>query len=81
MCPKETKLQISMAEVKKDIEYIKEKIDANVSEHHEMREMIKGFIASAEKKYAPMWTATALKLVISTVFVLIIGASMTLILQ
>jgi hypothetical protein len=74
-------LRINMAEVKKDIEYIKDAIDRNAKEHGDMKLLIQEFITSAETKYAPMWTATAVKFVIATVFGSVLVALLSLIVK
>lgn len=80
-----TQLKIDMAEQKKDISYIKERIgradEKNEIEHLEIKTLLKEFIESAEAKYAPIWTATALKYVMTTVFGALILAGLTLILK
>lgn len=69
----ENKLEISMAEVKKDISYIKDALVENKEQHADITKLITDFINSAESKYAPMWSAQAMKAVIFLIVAGIIG--------
>ena len=74
-------LTTNMAEVKKDLEHIRGALKDNKEEHQELRDMIKEFVASAEKKFAPMWVASSLKVAMTTVFIAVITAILSLVLR
>jgi len=46
-------LEISMAELKKDLSFIKDSLSDNKAEHKEIIDKMDTFINSCDKKYAP----------------------------
>jgi len=53
-----TNLKITMAEFKKDLEFIKDSLVSNEEQHKEIIEKIDSFCEGLDKKYAPriLWT-------------------------
>ena len=72
-------LNIGMAGMKKDIEFIKDSLVDNKSEHREILLKIDAWIDSSEKKFAPMWTATAIKFTMAVIMTGVIGAILSLV--
>lgn len=50
MADSQTKLEIKMAKLEKDIDYIRVSLDSNFKENNELRQSIKEFINSVEKQ-------------------------------
>ena len=67
-------LKVDVKGIQKDIEFLK--ISTN-----ELNETMKNFIEKADSKFAPMWTATAMKFVMCTVALAVIGAVLSLIIK
>ena len=70
--------------LKKDVEYIREKLDHNTEMIHgnaqQMLEKIDKFIEEADKKYAPKWIEKMTWVIISLVIGALITAFFTLVL-
>ena len=52
-----TKIEINMAKLTNDIEYIKESLAGNVKQHEEIMDKMDKWIVSADKKYSPIWVS------------------------
>jgi hypothetical protein len=74
----EQELKVCMKELQTSLKYIeknqKDYMENNRSDHIEIKKMIEEWIISADEKYAPMWAAQAIKLLIGTMALLVIGA-------
>ena len=55
------KLEICMKGIKKDVEHIREALVNNKEDHKEILSRIEKWIDASEKRFAPMWAATVIK--------------------
>lgn len=74
-------LNINMAKIEKDLEYIKEGFKKNKEEHQELYKAMKDFIDSADNKYSGRWVEKVLIWGGAVVGTGIIGALLSLILK
>jgi len=70
-----------MTGMKKDIEFIKDALIDNKGEHKAILLKIESWINSSEERFAPMWTATAIKVVMGTLLAGVVTAVLSLILK
>ena len=71
--------EVIMAQITKDISYIKQSLDKNDEQHKELFEKIESWLHEAEQRFAPKWVADVVKFILGAVGIIIIGAFMTLI--
>lgn len=81
----EQDLQICMKELQTSLKYIeknqKEYTESNKVDHIEIKKMINDWIEHADDRYAPYWAAQAIKFLIATMGLVIIGAILQQILK
>ena len=81
----EQDLKICMKELQTSIRYIeenqKEYIRDNKIDHIEIKKIINDWIEHADERYAPIWAAQAIKFLIGTMVLIIIGAILQQILK
>ena len=63
----ENKLEISMAKINKDIDYIKESLGKNDQRHKEIIDKMDYWMEHAENKFAAKWTELAVKATVGVV--------------
>lgn len=81
----EQDLQICMKELQTSLKYIeknqKDYMEANKDDHIELKKIISDWIEHADERYAPIWAAQAIKFLIATMGLIIIGAILQQILK
>jgi cyclopropane fatty-acyl-phospholipid synthase-like methyltransferase len=81
----EQDLQVCMKELQTSLKYIeknqKEYTETNRTDHQELKKIIEDWIEKADEKYAPIWAAQAVKFLIGTMALIVIGAVLQQILK
>lgn len=70
----DVEIATEIVSMKKDIEYIKEKMDS-------FEDRIDTFIETADTKYSPKWVETIVKILIGTILTSVLAALLNLILR